>query len=179
MTGCPLHMESSPNIVRAFRYYFLGGVSRHSESWVFVASYFRGWKQHTSSSWWRHHWSFVRGIHRCPVNSPHKGQWRGALMFSLICALNKRLNKQSWGWWFETPARSLWRLTQSSYHCNKLVAMGTPASTKLQAHQNSWNAPHGDLCIIPDQPDLGAQRSTSANSACFLCFSTKKYIWSA
>ena len=21
-----------------------------------------------------------------PVNSPHKGQWRGALMFSLICA---------------------------------------------------------------------------------------------
>ena len=28
---------------------------------------------------------FVRGIHRSPVNSPHKGQWRGALMFSLIC----------------------------------------------------------------------------------------------
>ena len=27
---------------------------------------------------------FVRGIHRSPVNSPHKGQWRGALMFSLI-----------------------------------------------------------------------------------------------
>ena len=30
--------------------------------------------------------TFVRGIHRSPVNSPHKGQWRGALMFSLICA---------------------------------------------------------------------------------------------
>ena len=29
---------------------------------------------------------FERGIHRSPVNSPHKGQWRGALMFSLICA---------------------------------------------------------------------------------------------
>ena len=27
----------------------------------------------------------MRGIHRSPVNSPHKGQWRGALMFSLIC----------------------------------------------------------------------------------------------
>ena len=25
-------------------------------------------------------------IHRSPVNSPHKGQWRGDLMFSLICA---------------------------------------------------------------------------------------------
>ena len=38
---------------------------------------------------WKHfprHWPFVRGIHRWPVNSPHKGQWRGALMFSLICA---------------------------------------------------------------------------------------------
>ena len=28
----------------------------------------------------------VRGIHRSPVNSPHKGQWREDLVFSLICA---------------------------------------------------------------------------------------------
>ena len=38
---------------------------------------------------WKHfprYWPFVRGIHRSPVNSSHKGQWRGALMFSLICA---------------------------------------------------------------------------------------------
>ena len=34
-----------------------------------------------------HYWPFVRGIHRSTVNSPHKGQWRGALMFSLICVL--------------------------------------------------------------------------------------------
>ena len=36
---------------------------------------------------WKHfprYWPFVRGIHRSPVNSPHKGQWRGALMFTLI-----------------------------------------------------------------------------------------------
>ena len=41
---------------------------------------------------WKHfprYWQFVRRIHRSPVNSPHKGQWRGALMFSLICT---RLN---------------------------------------------------------------------------------------
>ena len=31
------------------------------------------------------YWPFVRGIHRSPVNSPYKGQWRDALMFSLIC----------------------------------------------------------------------------------------------
>ena len=38
---------------------------------------------------WKHfprYWHFVRGIHRTLVNSPHKGQWRGDLMFSLICA---------------------------------------------------------------------------------------------
>ena len=38
---------------------------------------------------WKHfpgYWPFLRGIHWSPVNSPHKGQWRGALIFSLICA---------------------------------------------------------------------------------------------
>ena len=30
--------------------------------------------------------TFVWGIHRSVVNFPHKGQWRGALMFSLIYA---------------------------------------------------------------------------------------------
>ena len=118
------------------------------------------------------YWPFVRGIHRWPVDSPHKGHWRGAFMVSLICfwingwennrkagdlrryrahydvivmmmtssnrnssavtgefpsqrpmtrsfdvffnlLLDKRLSKQSWGWWFETPSRSLWR------HCNE------------------------------------------------------------
>ena len=28
----------------------------------------------------------MRGIHRSPVHSPHKGQWHRAFMFSLICA---------------------------------------------------------------------------------------------
>ena len=27
------------------------------------------------------YWLFMRGIHRWPVNSPHKGQWRGPVMF--------------------------------------------------------------------------------------------------
>ena len=38
---------------------------------------------------WRHFQRscpFVRGIHRSPVISPHKGQWRRALTFSLIYA---------------------------------------------------------------------------------------------
>ena len=46
-------------------------------------------KVHDDVIKWKHfprNWPFVRGIHRSPVNSPHKGQWRGALMFTLICA---------------------------------------------------------------------------------------------
>ena len=39
--------------------------------------------------WWRHQMeTFSALLAICagsPVNSPHKGQWRGALMFSLIC----------------------------------------------------------------------------------------------
>ena len=65
---------------------------------------------------WKHfsrYWPFVRAIHRPPVTHPHQGQWRRALMFDL--RLNKRLSKQSWGWWFETPSPSLWR------HCNVLA----------------------------------------------------------
>ena len=44
------------------------------------------------------YWPFVRGIHRSPVNSPHKGQWRGALMFSLIYArINTSVNNREAG----------------------------------------------------------------------------------
>ena len=50
---------------------------------------------------WKHfprYWPFVRGIHRSPVNSPHKGQWRGALVFSLICAwINGWVNNRGAG----------------------------------------------------------------------------------
>ena len=58
--------------------------------------YLKSWKTRTLLPWifhddvikWKHfprYWPFVRGIHRSPMNSLHKGQWRGALMFSLIC----------------------------------------------------------------------------------------------
>ena len=50
---------------------------------------------------WQHflrYWPFVRGIHRSPVNSPHKGQWRGVLMFSLICVwINGWVNNRGAG----------------------------------------------------------------------------------
>ena len=44
---------------------------------------------HDDVTKWKHfpgYWPFVRGTHWSPVNSPHKGQWSGGLMFSLVCA---------------------------------------------------------------------------------------------
>ena len=50
---------------------------------------------------WTHfprYWPFAWGIHRSAVNSPHKGQWRGALMFSLICTwINGWVNNRKAG----------------------------------------------------------------------------------
>ena len=50
---------------------------------------------------WKHfprYWPFVRGIHRSPVNSPYKGQWRGALIFSFICVwINGWVNNREAG----------------------------------------------------------------------------------
>ena len=59
---------------------------------------------------WKHfpcYWPFVRGIHRWPVNSSHKRPVTRNFDAFFDLRLNKWLSQQSWGWWFETPSRSL------------------------------------------------------------------------
>ena len=71
-----------------------------SDSFIKILSY-----QYRDSPWWRHQMetfsallAICEGIHRSPVNSLHKGQWRGALMFSLICArINGWVNNREAG----------------------------------------------------------------------------------
>ena len=57
--------------------------------------------QHDDVIKWKHfprYLPFVWGIHRSPVNSPHKGQWRGTLVFPLICAwINGWVNNRKAG----------------------------------------------------------------------------------
>ena len=58
-----------------------------------------------SHTWWHHQMetfsellAICAGNSPVPVNSPHKGRWRGALMFSLICAwINDRVNNREAG----------------------------------------------------------------------------------
>ena len=69
--------------------------------------------------WWRHHMeTFFTLLALCAGNSPVTGELpsqrpmtRSFDIFFDLC-LNKRLSKQSWGWWFTKPSRPLWR------HCN-------------------------------------------------------------
>ena len=65
-------------------------------------------------SWWCHQMEtfsalLTLGAGISPVTGEFPAQRPATRSFdiSVICALNKRLSKQSWGWWFETPARSL------------------------------------------------------------------------
>ena len=86
----------------------------------------------TQHSWWHHQmetllrcWPFVRGIHRSPMDSPHEGQWRGALMFSFICAWTN-----DW-----TNNRDSGNLRPHCAHYNVTVM----SITISQIQMNCWN----------------------------------------
>ena len=83
-----------------------------------------------SFTWWRHQMeTFSASLALCAGNSPVTGeiptQRPVAQSFDVFfyLRLNKRLSKQSWGWWFETPSHPLWR------HCNdSRKDQGSPSS---------------------------------------------------
>ena len=51
--------------------------------------------------------------------------------------LNKRLSKQSWGWWFEMPSRSLWR------HCN--IGASSPFKSRQISGAILWK------CLLAEE----------------------------
>ena len=79
-------------------------------------------ERHTSitcvglAAWWRHQMEIFSAVLAiCAGNSPVPGEFpaqrpvtRSFDVLSDLCP-NKRLSKQSWGWWFETLSRPLWR----------------------------------------------------------------------
>ena len=73
-------------------------------------------EQRQNLTWWRHQMeTFSALLAICAGNSPVTGEFpaqrpvtRGFDVFFDL-RLNQRLSKQSWGWWFETLPRSLWR----------------------------------------------------------------------
>ena len=60
------------------------------------------------------HWPFVPGFHRSTVKFPSQKPVTRSFNVFFDLRPNKRLSKQSWCWWFETPSCPLWR------HCNMM-----------------------------------------------------------
>ena len=80
------------------------------------------WTRHLRISWWRHQIeNFSALLAICAGDSPVTGEFPTqrpvTRSFDVFFDLrpNKRLSKQWWGWWFETPSSPLWR------HCNDLI----------------------------------------------------------
>ena len=106
-------------------------------------------RKHTCFSWWRHqmetfprNWPFVRG------NSPVPGEFPAQrpvtrsfdVFFDLL--LNKPFSKQSWGCWFKTLSRPLWR------HCNVEIC---------DTMMLMWH--HCNMCFfLHIQPDWGRDK---------------------
>ena len=95
---------------------------------------------------------------------PLCGEFTGPRNFDIFFDLlpNKRLSKQLWGWWFETPSNLLWR------HCNGYVL-----STHFRESNNdhvvfrSFSRAHVDITNI-----VGWQlvRTTSSISQVEVCY---------
>ena len=90
---------------------------------LFVPQTSHRWKPYSQTNtyssrlaWWRHQMeafsallalSAGNSLVTCEFPSQRPVTRNFDVFFDL--RLNKRLSKQSWGWWFETPSRSLWR----------------------------------------------------------------------
>ena len=83
------------------------------------------WKRFPHTRWRHQMETFSALLAICAGNSPVPGGFPAKrpvtrsfdVFFDL--RLNKRLSKQSWGWWFETLPRPLWR------HSNELAPTGS------------------------------------------------------
>ena len=81
------------------------------EDFLYDTHQYFQWQSHDEVIKWKHfpcYWPFIWGVHQSPVNSPHKGQWCGALMGFFYLCLNKWLSKLSGVWLSVVPLSSLW-----------------------------------------------------------------------
>ena len=101
-------------------------------------------------TWWRHYMeTFSALLAICAGNSPVTGEFPAQrpvtqsfdVLFDL--GLNEWLSKQSWGWWFETPLRLLWR------HSNDTVKSANMYLLNLELVEclNKCISRHADLSI--------------------------------
>ena len=95
-------------------------------------------------TWWRHQMeTFSALLAICAGNSPVPGEFPAQRPVSrsfdvfLDLRLNKRLSKQSWGWWFETLSRPLWRHRNENiwHHFILIQCVNVPGKLKSRSQK--------------------------------------------
>ena len=108
--------------------------------------------QQAQIPWWRHQMKKISALLApCTGNSPVTGEFPSQRPVTRIfdvffdLRLNKRLSQQSWGLWFETPLRPLWR------HCNGLNIVTAAIYIIAAAQANTSVAiQHTDITQMAD-----------------------------
>ena len=113
-----------------------------------------------------HYWPFVRGIHRSPLNSPHKGEWRDALMFFFICAwINAQVNNHEAG-----------DLRRHRAHYDVIV-MNDNLSRYADFHYKVKMVVTWHVCIGTGPWKFGNFALTSFHTSCTLFSELKYTLW--
>ena len=106
---------------------------------------------------------FSSSLAICVGNSPVTGEFptqrpvRSSFDAFFDLRLNKRLSKQSWGWWFETPSHPIWRHSNPpcentamcglcTYVLESTVIMRNKGCPALHTHRQFW--PNSKDCRI-------------------------------
>ena len=131
-------------------------------------------------TWWRHQMeTFSALLAMCAGNSPVSGEFPAQrpvtrsfdVFFDL--PLNKRLSKQSWGWWFKTPSCPLRRhcndidvlLMGEGKACGGLPFLGTgcpvPDVGNIYLIWNDWYMGYCSCTYLP--PSLGCKKNNKKN----------------
>ena len=112
----------------------------------------------TAQTWWRHQMeTFSALLDICAGNSLVTGEFPSQrpvtrsfdVFFDLH--LDKRLSKQSWGWWFETPSCPLWR------HCNDLTDLSLNVGYRFYSPSNGHQ---GDMPFCKRPPRTHRETAT-------------------
>ena len=114
-------------------------------------------QQNVCISWWRHQMeTFSALLAFCAGNSPVTGEFPAQrpvtrsfnVFFDL--RLNKHLSKQPWGWWCETPSRTLWHHGYDSMGFTECYDWRCcPLLTHFWFHgRRSWNAEEINECML-------------------------------
>ena len=114
---------------------------------------------------WKHlprYWLFLRGIHRTPVNCPHKGQWRGALMFSMIYAfINGWVNNRGAGDLRRHRAHydvTVMIKRMLSPCCRKCTTSGSIKNQKIAINSNIYSV---DIGLYNSKSKVSGQMKTN------------------